>query len=63
LVATDTGTTAIPYGALDHLLRDAHLVIDRSLLAGAPRVGEDQIHNSADTHWKQEADSYWQAYR
>ena len=63
LVATDTGTTAIPYGALDHLLRDAHLVIDRSLLAAAPRVGEDQIHNGADTHWKQAADSYWQAYR
>jgi len=63
LVATDTGTAAIPYGAVDHLLRDAHLVIDRSLLAAAPRVGEDQIDNDADSHWKEAADSYWQAYR
>lgn len=63
LVATDTGTAAIPYGAVDHMLRDAHLVIDRSLLADAPRVGEDQIHNGTDTHWKEAADRYWQAYR
>lgn len=63
LVATDTGTTAIPYGAVDHLLRDAHLVIDRSLLAAAPRVAEDEVNNESDTRWKQAADSYWSAYR
>jgi len=63
LVNTQTGTTAIPYGAMDHLLRDAHLVVDRSVLAGAPRVGEEQIYNGADIRWKAEADSYWQAYR
>lgn len=63
LVATRTGTTAIPYGATDHMLRDAHLVIEPSLLAGAPHVDEDQIHNLANTRWKHEADNYWQAYR
>jgi hypothetical protein len=63
LVATETGTTAIPYGALDHLLRDAHLVIDRSLLADAPRVADAEVHDDTDTHWKEAADNYWQAYR
>ena len=63
LVATQGGIAAIPYGAMDHMLRDAHLVIDQSILAGAPHVEQDQIHNLANTHWKEEADSYWRAYR
>jgi hypothetical protein len=63
LVATRTGTTAIPYGAMDHMLRDAHLVVDPAVLAAAPHVEEDQVHNLANTRWRQEADSYWQAYR
>ena len=63
LVATQAGTTAIPYGAMDHMLRDAHLVIDQSVLAAAPHVEEDQIHNLANTRWREEADKYWQAYR
>jgi hypothetical protein len=63
LVATQTGTSAIPYGAMDHMLRDAHLVVDSSMLAAAPHVAEDQIHNLANTRWRDEADNYWQAYR
>lgn len=63
LVATQGGIAAIPYRAMDHMLRDAHLVIDQSILAGAPHVEQDQVHNLANTHWKEEADSYWQAYR
>ena len=63
LVATQGGIAAIPYAAMDHMLRDAHLVIDQSILAGAPHVEQDQVHNLANTHWKEEADSYWQAYR
>lgn len=63
LVATQTGTAAIPYGAMDHMLRDAHLVVDSVLLADAPLVEEDQIHNLANSHWRREADHYWQAYR
>lgn len=63
LVGTPSGTTAIPYWAIIHLLRDAHLVIDRSTLASAPRVNDDQIRNSSNDAWKQRADTYWQAYR
>lgn len=63
LVSTRSGTTAVPYGAMDHMLRDAHLVIDASVLAAAPHVEEDQIHNVANTRWRAEADRYWQAYQ
>lgn len=63
LVSTRTGTTAIPYGAMDHMLRDAHLVIDPSVLAAAPHVEEDQIQNLANTQWREAADKYWLAYR
>lgn len=63
LVATDNGTTAIPYWAVGHLLRDAHLVVDRTELESSPRVSDAVVHDTADTAWKREIDSYWQAYR
>ena len=63
LVAMDQGTTAIPYWAVGHLLRDAHLVVDRTELESAPRVSDAVAHDSADTSWTKEIDSYWQAYR
>jgi hypothetical protein len=63
LIATSSRATAIPYWAISHLLRDAHLVIDRSLLTSAPRVRDEQVRNSADVTWKKQADRYWHAYR
>jgi hypothetical protein len=63
LVATRSGTAAIPYWAVVHLLRDAHLVIDRSLLEDAPRVSDDQVSNGADSTWKEQANSYWSSFR
>jgi PRC-barrel domain len=63
LVATESGTAAIPFWAIIHLLRDAHLVIDRSTLASAPRLNNDRIRSNSDETWKQRADQYWQAYR
>jgi len=63
LVAMDNGTTAIPYWAVGHLLRDAHLVVDRTELESSPRVSDAAAHDTADADWKKEVDSYWQAYR
>lgn len=64
LIATNSGTTAIPDWAIMHLLRDAHLVIDRSMLDSAPRVNNDQVRaGSQDTGWEQRADRYWGKYR
>jgi len=64
LIATNSGTTAIPDWAIMHLLRDAHLVIDRSMLESAPRVDSDQVRaGSNDAAWEQRADQYWGKYR
>jgi hypothetical protein len=62
LVATESGTTAIPYWAIHHFLRDAHLVMERSLLASAPRVDNSQLGNSSDATWRKQADQYWHPY-
>jgi hypothetical protein len=63
LISTDSGATAIPYWAIGHLIRDAHIVIDRSTLAEAPRIPGSGAPKDGDTSWKARADSYWNAYR
>jgi hypothetical protein len=64
LIATSSGTTAIPDWAIMHLLRDAHLVIDRSTLDSAPRINDEQVRTgSNETAWEQRADQYWGKYR
>ena len=64
LIATNSGTTAIPDWAIMHLLRDAHLVIDRSMLDSAPRVNGEQVRAGSNAAaWEQRADQYWGKYR
>jgi hypothetical protein len=66
VIATDSGFKAIPSYAIGHLLRDAHIVIDRSTLAAAPQIpGNEEPKDDKDTTapWRQKADSYWSGYR
>lgn len=63
LVETDSGTTAIPFWAISHCIRDAHVVIDRPFLASAPRVNIAQLRSGVDHPWKEQAENYWRAYR
>ena len=66
VIATDSGFKPIPSYAIGHLLRDAHIVIDRSTLAAAPRIpGNEEPKDDEDaaTPWRQQADSYWSRYR
>ena len=63
LVASDSGVTPIPYAAVSHLLRDAHIVIDRSIFESAPRFSEAQFNTGSDDSWKRAADEYWHVYR
>jgi len=63
LVTSDSGVTPIPYAAMSHLLRDAHIVIDRSIFESAPRFNEAQIGTGSDDTWKRAADQYWHVYR
>jgi hypothetical protein len=63
LVTSDSGVTPIPYAAMSHLLRDAHIVIDKSIFESAPRFSEAQIGSGAGDTWKRAADQYWHVYR
>ncbi len=63
LVATDSGTAAIPCWAINHLLKDGHIVIDSELLASAPRVQDAQVRDDANNDWKTEADRYWRGWQ
>ena len=63
LVTSDEGVTPIPYAAMSHLLRDAHIVIDRSIFESAPRFSEAQIGAGSGDTWKRAADQYWHVYR
>ena len=63
LVASDSGVTPIPYAAVSHLLRDAHIVIDRSIFESAPRFSEGQFGADSDDTWQRAADQYWHVYR
>jgi hypothetical protein len=62
LIDTDSGVAPLPYWAVSHLLRDAHLVIDRSMLAEAPKIPGGREPRKGDTRWKEQADSYWSAF-
>jgi hypothetical protein len=66
VIATASGFKPIPSFAIDHLLRDAHIVIDRSTLARAPQIPgneEPKADEDAAAPWRQQADSYWSGYR
>ncbi len=66
VIATDSGFKPIPSYAIGHLLRDAHIVIDRSTLAAAPQIPgneEPKDGEEAASPWRQQADSYWSRYR
>lgn len=66
VIATSSGFKPIPSYAIDHLLRDAHIVIDRSTLARAPQIPgneEPKADEDADAPWRQQADIYWSGYR
>jgi hypothetical protein len=64
VIATDSGFKAIPSYAISHLLRDAHIVIERSMLAGAPQSpANEKPKADADARWRQQADIYWSGYR
>lgn len=63
LVSSDSGVTPIPYAAMSHLLRDAHIVIDRSIFESAPRFNQGQIDSGSADVWKRAADRYWHVYR
>ncbi len=58
VIATRSGSTAVPYGVIGPLFQNGHVVLDRSKLEGAPRISETQLRDKTGA-WMKEADRYW----
>lgn len=61
VIATRTGTTAVPYSAVVPLFHDGHIVLDRARLESSPRVSASQLQDNGSAEWKKKADRYWEA--
>ena len=60
VIATRSGSTAVPYPAIAPMFQSGHVVLDRSRLESAPRVSDSQLQDDkSDAKWKKEAESYW----
>jgi hypothetical protein len=62
VIATRSGTTAVPYATIAPMYQNGHVVLDRARLDSAPHVTDDQLRNdNKDAAWKKEADRYWES--
>jgi hypothetical protein len=59
VIATRSGSTAVPYPAIAPMFQNGHVVLDRSRLESAPRVSDSQLQDKSDAQWKKQADRYW----
>ena len=59
VIATRSGSTAVPYPAIAPMFQSGHVVLDRSRLESAPQVSDSQLQDKSDTQWKKQADRYW----
>ena len=60
VILSAAGTTAVPYAAIAPMYENGHLVLDRARLESAPRVSDSDLrHDTADAHWKKQANQYW----
>ena len=59
VIATRSGSTAVPYPAIAPMFQNGHVVLDRSRLESAPQVSDSQLQDKSDTQWKKQADRYW----
>jgi hypothetical protein len=60
VIATRTGTTAVPYAVVSPMFQNGHVVLERSKLESAPRVKERQLRDKSNADWRKEADLYWE---
>jgi len=59
IVGGSDSTTPVPYGAATSMVKNGSVVIDHARFAGAPKVKQSQIEDTAATAWKAKADTYW----
>lgn len=63
VIATRSGTTAIPYATIAPMYQNGHVVLDRARLEAAPHVTDNQLReDKQDAQWKKEANRYWESH-
>ena len=60
VISTGADTaTAVPYDAVSTRVRDGKVIMDRTKLQNSPQVVQSDLHDKANTKWRQQADTYW----
>ncbi len=60
VISTGTDTaTAVPYDAVSARVRNGKVLMDRTKLQNSPQVAQSDLHDKANTKWRQQADTYW----
>ena len=59
VISSEDATTAVPYAAANSMVQQDALVMDRSRLESAPRVGQGEWRDPASGDWTTEANGYW----
>jgi hypothetical protein len=60
VISTGTDTaTAAPYASVSAMVRGGKVVVERALLENSPQVAQSDLHDKANTKWRQQADTYW----
>jgi hypothetical protein len=62
VIATRSGSTAVPYPVIAPMYENGHIILDRSRLESAPRVSDSQLRDDkSGAEWKKQADRYWES--
>lgn len=60
IISTGNDTaTAVPYEAVAPLVSEGRIVMDKTKLQNSPQVAQADLHDKANTKWRQEAETYW----
>ena len=60
VISTGTDTaTAVPYASVSPMIKDGKVIMDRTRLQNSPQVAQSDLHDKANTKWRQQADTYW----
>ena len=60
IISTGNDTaTAVPYEAVAPMVHDGKVIMDRTKLQNSPQVAQGDLHDKANTKWRQQADTYW----
>lgn len=59
VIATRSGSTAVPYQSIAPMFQNGHIVLDRSRLEAAPHASDSQLQDKSGAEWKKQADRYW----